>query len=81
METFTVTAEAIIDVEFPVKCQVDQEDLMLLDEESYHQIISFQRDRGAICSAVERSIEMEEGERSEEHKKAILFLKKVWLQG
>ena len=44
IDTFNFTVKAVIPVDFSVKCQVDQEDLIIMDEESYHQILSLQRD-------------------------------------
>ena len=64
--SFNVTVDAIIAVDFSIDFKVDQDDLMILDEESYHQIISLQRDRGPRSTAEEKSIEMEEEEESNE---------------
>ena len=68
MDIFMLQLRQSIPVDFSVKCQVDQEDLMIMDEESYHQILSLQRDREAISSAMEKCIQM---------KKAMLGLKKL----
>ena len=65
VESFNVTVDAIIAVDFSIDCKVDQDNLMILDEESYHQIISLQRDRGPRSTAEEKSIEMEEEESNE----------------
>ena len=42
-------------LQLSAKCQ---EDYMIMDEESYHQILSLQRDRGTISFAMEKCIQM-----------------------
>ena len=46
MDIFMLQLRQSIPVDFSVKCQVDQEDLMIMDEKSYHQILTLQRDMG-----------------------------------
>ena len=60
-DTFNVSVKAIISVDIFIKKDIEN-DLIILDDKSYHKILSTQRDKGPISSAVETTIEMEEDE-------------------
>ena len=58
-DTFNVSVKAIISVDIFIKKDID---LIILDDKSYHKILSTQKDKCPISSAVETTIEMEEDE-------------------
>ena len=56
VDHFNVTTAAIISLDIPLKFDMDQDDLILLDDGSYHDTISIQRDKGPITSPVEQIV-------------------------
>ena len=74
IDTFNVTVKAIIPVEFSVKCQVEQEDLIIMDEGSYQQILSLQKERGPFLLQWKNAIKWR---KMKGVKKAMLGLKKL----
>ena len=59
-----VLVVAIISVEISIEKDIEN-DSIILDDKSYHEILSTQRDTGPISSAVETTMEMEEDEKED----------------
>ena len=60
--SFIISSEAIIDSSLIVNYTVTQDDLIIMEEESYHTILTIHKDKGPRTVTAEAVIEVEEVE-------------------